>query len=180
VAGSQKWLRYHCPGVFGGERCTKTETVREQSNAGEFPKTLRPSRASNHAYPWTQNMNSLYLWLNTFPSRPSCIKLNPDIARISFFPFSHCSTLDYSNTSLLFFTNFNYLHRNLTDIFFNFLFDCCWNGELRLVMTERTGMGRILSGRYQQRIPWDPRYGFLDDPRILHLTSPYVLHFPTP
>ncbi len=34
-------------GVFGGDRCARTETEREQLNAGEFPKTLTPS-ASVH------------------------------------------------------------------------------------------------------------------------------------
>jgi hypothetical protein len=36
-------------GVFGGDRRAKIETEREQSNAGEFPKTLTPS-ASVHQY----------------------------------------------------------------------------------------------------------------------------------
>jgi hypothetical protein len=47
------------------------------------------------------------------PFETHCFKLNPDIARISFFPFSRCTTLDYSNISFLF-TNFYYLHQNLT------------------------------------------------------------------
>ncbi len=56
-------------GVFGDERRTKTETEREQSNAGEFPKTLTPSK---HRIMHTLNLkyDSLYLLLNTFSSRP--------------------------------------------------------------------------------------------------------------
>ncbi len=41
-------------GVFGGDRRTKTETEREQSDAaGEFPKTLTQSASGHryHAYP---------------------------------------------------------------------------------------------------------------------------------
>ncbi len=40
-------------GVFGGDRRARTETEREQSNAGEIPKTLTPSTSVHqcHAYP---------------------------------------------------------------------------------------------------------------------------------
>ncbi len=96
VAWSQKWLPYHSPkGVFGGDQRARTETEQEQSNAGEFPKTLTPS-ASVHwynAYPWTRTYNSLYLSLNTFSLRPFLLVLKQisiydQISQISFFLYN--------------------------------------------------------------------------------------------
>ncbi len=104
-------------GVFRGNRRTKTETEREQSNAGEFPKTLTPSASVHryHACPWTRTYNSLYLSLNTFSSRP----LLPVLKRI--FIYDQISQISFSLYNarsfkyfLFFLTNFNYLHRNLT------------------------------------------------------------------
>jgi hypothetical protein len=103
-------------GVFGGDRRARTETEREQLNAGEFPMTLTPSASVHqyHVYPWTRTYNSLYLSLNTFSSRP-------------FYLFSsEYSFMTKYCKFLLFFTTlnrskipfslyeFNYLHRNLT------------------------------------------------------------------
>ncbi len=58
-------------GVFGGDRRARIETEREQSNAGEFPKKLKPCASVHqyHAYTWTYS-NSLDLSLNSFSSRP--------------------------------------------------------------------------------------------------------------
>jgi hypothetical protein len=78
--------------VFGGDRRMKTETEWEQSNAGEFPKTLTPSASVHqyHACPWTRTYNSLYLLLNTFSLRPFLpvleqIFIYDQISQISFF-----------------------------------------------------------------------------------------------
>jgi hypothetical protein len=90
-------------GVFGGDRCTNTETEREQSNAGEFPKTLTLS-ASIHRY----HLESMPLNSN--------IQLSLSLAQhflfeTLFYPFSNkyssmtkyckflsfCTTLDRSN-----------------------------------------------------------------------------------
>jgi hypothetical protein len=108
-------------GVFGGDRRTKTETEREQLNAGEFPKTLTPSASVHryHACPWTQTYNSLYLSLNTFSSRPFLpvlerIFIYDQISQISFSLYN-ARSFEYF---FFLFTNFNYLHRNLTITFF--------------------------------------------------------------
>ncbi len=106
-------------GVFGGDRRMKTETEREQSNAGEFPKTLTPSASVHwyHAYPWTRTYNSLYLSLNTFSLRPlftrsrASIHLWPNIAE--FFLSSQRLIV---RIFLFLFYEFHYLHRNLTII----------------------------------------------------------------
>jgi hypothetical protein len=96
-------------GVFGGDRHTKIETEREQSNAGEFPKTSMPS-ASVHRYlacPWTRTYNSLYLSLNTFSSRPFLpileqIFIYNQISQISFFLTTlNCSNISFSSLRIL-------------------------------------------------------------------------------
>jgi hypothetical protein len=66
-------------GVFGGEGsapafdCSRA-AAREQSNAGEFPKTLTPCARVHryHACTWTRThiCNSLDLLLNSFSLRP--------------------------------------------------------------------------------------------------------------
>jgi hypothetical protein len=102
VAGSQKWLPYHHPGVFGGERRTKTGTEREQSNGGEFPKTLTPSSSIDITRTLELEHTTLSISRSTLSLRdPSCFKLNPVThAFLSFF--SQCTTLDRSNISFLF------------------------------------------------------------------------------
>ncbi len=76
-------------GVFGGGRRAGIETEREQSNAGESPKTLEPCACVHwyQACPWTYN-NSRDLSLNSFSSRLFVLQNSIDIARISFFLFS--------------------------------------------------------------------------------------------
>jgi hypothetical protein len=75
-------------GVFGGDQRTKTETEREQWNAGEFPKTLTPSVHQYHT------CNSLYLSLNTFSLRPF-LPSNLNRYRTHFFlSVQHCSFLE--------------------------------------------------------------------------------------
>jgi hypothetical protein len=117
-AWSQKWLPYHSPeGVFGGDRCARTETEREQLKAGEFPKTLTPSASiyQYHAYSWTQTYNSLYLSLNTcslrlfFTGSRANIQSWPNIA--NFF-----LSLQRSIVRIFLFLlyEFYYLRRNLT------------------------------------------------------------------
>jgi hypothetical protein len=101
-------------GVVGGDRRVRTRTEREQSNAGEFPKTLTPS-ASVHPYHAYRSLNSniQLSWslaqqflFETF----SCFKLKPiSHAFLSFF--SCCTTLEYFFSIF----KFNYLHRNLTN-----------------------------------------------------------------
>jgi hypothetical protein len=78
-------------GVFGVDWCTKTETEREQSNAGEFPKTLTPI-ASNDI---THTLQLEHITISISRSTLSlwdflCFKFKPNIVHISFFPF--CTT----------------------------------------------------------------------------------------
>jgi hypothetical protein len=117
-------------GVFGGDRRTKTETEREQWNAGEFPKTLTPSASIHqyHACPWTWTYNSLYL--KTFSSRPFLpvlerIFIYDQISQISFF-----TTLDRSN---IFFSSLQILiiYIEIWHLFFWIFFFCnCRRGLL--------------------------------------------------
>ncbi len=109
-------------GVFGGDRRTNTETEQEQSNAGEFRKTLTPSASIHryHACPWTQTYNSLYLSLNTSSLRPFLpvlerIFIYDQLLQISFSLYNARSFKYF----FFLFTNFNYLHRNLTLIIIN-------------------------------------------------------------
>jgi hypothetical protein len=74
-------------GIFGGEPRARIETEGEQSNAGEFPKTLTLC-ASVHIYnacTWTRTYNSLDLSLNSFSLRPFVLQNSNPYAHISFF-----------------------------------------------------------------------------------------------
>ncbi len=104
-------------GVFGGDWRTKTETEQEQSNAGEFPKTLTLSVHWYHAYPWTQTYNSLYLSLNTFSSRPFQPSNLNHYARISFFLF--CTTSFFPWAPFLE-TNIYVIKYHQNSLFYNF------------------------------------------------------------
>jgi hypothetical protein len=93
VPGARNGYCITTRGYLGVDQRTKTETEQEQSNGGEFPKTLTPSRASISRIPLNSKYTiSLYLSLNTFLFETHCFKLNPDIARISFFLFFCCTT----------------------------------------------------------------------------------------
>jgi hypothetical protein len=100
---------------------------REQSNAVEFPKTLTPSASVHwyHTCSWTRTY-SLYLSLNTFSSRPfftrsrANIHLWPTIA--NFFLSVQRSIV---RIFLFLFTNFNYLHRNLTSTVLEVISEAC-------------------------------------------------------
>ncbi len=85
--------------VFGGDWRARILTEQEQSNPGEFPKTLMPCASVHryHACTWTRTYNSLYLLFNSFSLRLFVLQNSTDIARISFF--SCCTTLKCSNIS---------------------------------------------------------------------------------
>jgi hypothetical protein len=77
-------------GVIGGERRTRIGKEREQSNPGDFPKTLTPS-VSVHRFTHALDSNiqlspslAQQFLFQTF----SCFKIQTDIARISLFLFS--------------------------------------------------------------------------------------------
>jgi hypothetical protein len=90
-------------GVLGGDRRTRTETEREQSNAGEFPKTLTPC-ARVHRY----IMHTLELEHTTISISRSTLSLRDPfysfLSKYSFMTkyckfFSFCTTLHCSNIS---------------------------------------------------------------------------------
>ncbi len=86
VPGARNSYWITARGYSGVEQRTKTETEREQTNCGEFPKTLTPSRASISRIPLNSNTNSLYLSLNTFSLRPTVLNQTPvSHAFLSFF-----------------------------------------------------------------------------------------------
>jgi hypothetical protein len=108
VAWSQRWLPYHLPeGCSGVKRRARIETEQEQSNPGEFPKTLMPCASVHwyHACTWTRTYNSLDLSCSTVSLWDlSCFKIRTRThAFLSFF--SHCTTLECS-IILFLFTNF--------------------------------------------------------------------------
>jgi hypothetical protein len=105
------------PRGIRSDRRARTETEREQSNAGEFPTMLLTPSASvrrYHAYPWTRTYNSIYLSLNTFSSGPfysfsSEYSFMTKYRKfLSFFTKLNCSNISFS------LYKFNYLHRILT------------------------------------------------------------------
>ncbi len=108
-------------GVFGGERRTKTETEREQSNAGEFSNMLTPSASVHryHACTYSNIQLSLSLAQQFLFETFLCFKLNPvSHAFLSFF--SGCTTLDRWNISFSLY-EFNYLYGNLTYMIYTFI-----------------------------------------------------------
>jgi hypothetical protein len=86
-------------GVFGGDRRTKTEPEREQSNGGEFLKTLTPSASMDITHTLELEIQlSLSLAQHFLFETFSCFKL--DLYRTRFFlSFSRCTMLDHFNIS---------------------------------------------------------------------------------
>jgi hypothetical protein len=105
VAASQKWLPYHLPEGYSGvtgARTMKTEAEREQSNGGEFPKTLTPSASIDI----TRTLELEHTTLSISRSTLSLwdlfvLQIKSSITRISSF-FSRCTMLDRSNISFFY------------------------------------------------------------------------------
>ncbi len=103
-------------GVFGGDWRTKTETEREQSNAGEFPQDgdAEHEHTLISRIPLNSNINSLYLLLNTFSLRPFYSFSSEYSFMTKYRKFlSFFTTLDRSKIHFSLY-EFNYLHQNLT------------------------------------------------------------------
>jgi hypothetical protein len=97
----------------------KTGTEREQSNGGEFPKTLMPSASINITHTLEHKMQlSLSL---AFSLRPFFVLQIKPISHAFLSFFSRCTMLDCLNISFSI-HEFNYLHRNLTSIICEYLY----------------------------------------------------------
>ncbi len=95
-------------GIWGWTAYEDRDRTRAIERWG-IPQDVEAEPSIESCIPLNLNINSLHLSLNTFSSRPTVFKLNPDIARISFFLFSRCTTLDYSNISFLFTNSIIYI-----------------------------------------------------------------------
>jgi hypothetical protein len=106
-------------GVFRGEQRGRIETEREQLNAREFPKTLTPLTPCASIHRCTHALELVHTTLSISCSTVSlwdllCFQIwTHTHAFLSFFP--RCTTLIRS-INLFLFTNFYYLHQNLTPI----------------------------------------------------------------
>jgi hypothetical protein len=98
VPGSQKWLLYHRPGVLGGWPAYED---RDRTRAIEWwgiPQDVNAESSIDITHTLELKIHDLSLSLaQHFLFETHCFKLNPSIARISFFLFSLYSMDRYSS-----------------------------------------------------------------------------------